>query len=67
VNDVLAHATWMPRELVGDPVCDPGERSMTFRVHDQLVFTTSCTTVADQETATAIIEIFATVNLARGG
>ena len=67
VNDALSRATWMQPEIHGDPMCDGHERSMSFHVHNQLVFTTSCGTYPDAATATAIAEIFATVNLARGG
>jgi hypothetical protein len=66
VNDALSSATWMQREEHGYRMpCN--EPAMRFHVHDQLVFTTECWVSPDEATATAIVEIFATVNLARGG
>ena len=65
VNNALAHATWMRPRVNGDHSCDGRERPLSFHVRDQLVFTIDCPTYPDDTTATAIVEIFAIVTLAR--
>jgi hypothetical protein len=67
VNAALSRATWSRSDRSGDPICDGHERSLQFRARGQLVYTMGCGDDPDDATGNAIVEIFATVNLARRG